>query len=121
MIDFEDDYYIYIATPNGFNVYNKSQENIKRYFKQRSSSLLSNNINSIIRISETELLIATDKGINMFNTSSKKFSKTLIAEGKNVSHLFKINSDKYFGPGQAGPDQGVIVTQDSVISSETPW
>ena len=95
LIDFEDDYYIYIATPNGFNLYNKSQGNVKRYFKQRSSSLLSNNINSIIRISETELLIATDKGINMFNTSSKKFSKTLIAEGKNVSHLFKINSDKY--------------------------
>ena len=94
-IDFEDDYYIYIATPNGFNLYNKSQGNVKRYFKQRSSSLLSNNINSIIRISETDLLIATNKEINMFNTSSKKFSKTLIAEGKNVSHLFKINSDKY--------------------------
>jgi ligand-binding sensor domain-containing protein len=95
LIDFEDDYYIYVATPNGFNVYNKSQKNIKRYFKQRSSSLLSNNINSVIRISEKELLIGTDKGINIFNTSSKKFSKTLIAEGKNVSHLFKINSDKY--------------------------
>mgnify|MGYP001997810173 FL=1 len=95
LIDFEDDYYIYVATPNGFNVYNKSQKNIKRFFKQRSSSLLSNNINSVIRISEKELLIGTDKGINVFNTSSKKFSKTLIAEGKNVSHLFKINSDKY--------------------------
>ena len=95
LIDFEDDYYIYIATPNGFNLYNKTQENIKRYFKQRSSSLLSNNINSVIRISETELLIGTDKGINFFNTSSKKFSKKIIAEGKNISHLFKINSYKY--------------------------
>ena len=59
LIDFEDDYYIYVATPNGFNVYNKSQKNIKRYSKQRSSSLLSNNINSVIRISEA--------GVNLDN------------------------------------------------------
>mgnify|MGYP001233255112 CR=1 FL=1 len=95
LIDFEDNSSIYIATPNGFNVYNKSQENVKRYFKQRSTSLLSNNINTILRISKTEILLGTDRGINVFNTSSKKFNKTIIAEGKNVSHLYKINSNKY--------------------------
>ena len=95
LIDFEDDSSIYIATPNGFNVYNKSQKNIKRYFKQRSSSLLSNNINSILRISETEILVGTDRGINIFNTSSKKFDKRFFGIEKNISHIFKINYDRY--------------------------
>ena len=95
LIDFFEDNSIYIGTPNGFNVFNKSQKNIKRYFKQRSSSLLSNNINSVMRISETELLVVTDNGINIFNTSSKKFDKRLIAKGKNISHVFNISSDKY--------------------------
>ena len=33
----------------------------------------------------------------------------------------KINFTKNFGSGLAGPDRGVVVTRDSVISSETPW
>ena len=95
LVDFEEDSSTYIGTPNGFNVFNKSQKNIKRYFKQRSSTLLSNKINSILRISTKELLVATKNGINIFNTSSKKFEKKIIGLGKNISHIFKINSDKY--------------------------
>ena len=95
LIDFFDESSIYIGTPNGFNVFDKSQENIRRYFKQRSSALLSNKINSVLRVSEKELLVATDNGINFFNTSSKKFNKKVVGLGKNISHIFNIRGDEY--------------------------
>ena len=66
---------IFIGTPNGFNVFNRSQKTVKRYLKQRSSSLLSNNIKSIVRISNKELFVATDNGINIFSELSEKFEK----------------------------------------------
>ncbi len=58
LIDLEDDDSFYIATSNGFNVYDRVQKTIKRYFKRRSSTLLSNNINQIHRISDSKLLVA---------------------------------------------------------------
>ena len=95
LVDFFDESSVYIGTPNGFNIFDKSQKNIRRYFKQRSSALLSNKINAILRISEKELLVATDNGINFFNTRSKKFNKDVISSGKNISHLFNIDGDEY--------------------------
>ena len=95
LIDIEDDEFFYIATSNGFNVYDRAQKTIKRYFKRRSSTLLSNNINQIHRISDSELLINTDRGINIFNTNSKKFSNKIVAKGKNVEQLFEINKNNF--------------------------
>tara|TARA_Y100001970_G_scaffold92871_1_gene117130 strand:- start:91799 stop:95014 length:3216 start_codon:yes stop_codon:yes gene_type:complete len=95
LIDLQEDESFYIATINGFNVYDRDQKTIKRYFKKRSSTLLSNNINQIHRISDSELLINTDRGINIFNTNSKKFSNKIVAEGKNIEQLFEINKNNF--------------------------
>ena len=95
LIDLEEDESVYIASSNGFNVYDRTQKTIKRYFKKRSSNLLSNNINQIHRISDSELLVNTDRGINIFNTNSKNFSNKIIADGKNVEQLFEINKNNF--------------------------
>ena len=95
LIDLDDDKSFYIATSNGFNVYDRAQKTIKRYFKKRSSTLLSNNINQIHRISDSQLLVITDNGLNIFNTKSKKFSNKIIARGKNIQQLFQISKKKF--------------------------
>jgi len=119
LIDFEEDLSIYIGTPNGFNMFNKSQKNIKRYFKQRSSSLLSNKINSLLRISKKEILVATENGINIFNTSSKKFDKKTIGSGKNISHIFKIISDQYCFISQGKFYTFELNNENSITSLDT--
>ena len=84
---------IFIGTPNGFNVFNRSQKTVKRYIKQRSSSLLSNNIKSIVRISNNELLVATGNGINIFNEFSEKFDKNIFGKGVDVDLISKIDEN----------------------------
>ncbi len=54
LIDFAKER-VFVGTPNGLNVFNRSQKTFKRYIKQRSSSLLSNNIKSVLRFSNKEL------------------------------------------------------------------
>ena len=86
---------IFVGTPNGFNVFNRSQKTVKRYIKQRSSSLLSNNIKSIVRISNKELFVATDNGINIFSELSEKFEKKILGKGVDIDFISKIDENTY--------------------------
>ena len=94
LIDFGEER-IFIGTPNGFNVFNRSQKTVKRYIKQRSSSLLSNNIKSIVRISNKELFVATDNGINIFSELSEKFEKKILGKGVDIDLISKIDENTY--------------------------
>ena len=52
--------FILIGTVNGFNVYDRTQKTVKRYFKKAGSYLLSNEINDIEPLNSTNLfLVAT--------------------------------------------------------------
>ena len=94
LVDFGEEK-IFIGTPNGLNVFNRSQKTVKRHIKHRSSSLLSNNIKSIIRLSNKEILVATDNGINIFNELSEKFDKKIFAKGKNIDLISEIDKNSY--------------------------
>ena len=94
LIDFAKER-VFVGTPNGLNVFNRSQKTFKRYIKQRSSSLLSNNIKSVLRFSNKELFIATDNGINIFNEFSEKFEKITLAKGKKIDLIAEIDKKTY--------------------------
>ena len=92
---FEDNAgYIYVGTNDqGLSVYNKYTETFTNYKAGLGSKTLSNNsIRSIIDLNSSELLIATDEGLNIFNKASKQFSvvKTENLESAdNLTYIFK--------------------------------
>ena len=92
---FEDNEgYIYVGTNDqGLSVYNKYTETFTNYKAGLGSKTLSNNsIRSIIDLNSSEILIATDEGLNIFNKASKQFSvvKTEnIESADNLTYIFK--------------------------------
>ena len=92
---FEDNAgYIYVGTNDqGLSVYNKYTETFTNYKAGLGSKNLSNNsIRSIVDLNSSDLLIATDEGLNVFNKASKQFSvvKTENLESAdNLTYIFK--------------------------------
>ena len=69
--------YIYFGSNGGgLSVYNKYTETFINYRSGLNANSLSNNIvRDIISVNETELLISTASGINLFNKTSKNFKQ----------------------------------------------
>ena len=78
---------MFVGTSNGFNVFNRKQKIFKRFFKKKRSSLISNNILSLARVDEKNILVATDGGINVFNTENESFLKDFVIPEFNVKSL----------------------------------
>jgi ligand-binding sensor domain-containing protein len=99
---FEDkEGFIYVGTNDqGLSIFNKYIETFTNYKAGLGSKTLSNNsIRSIIDLSATELLIATDEGLNIFNKTSKQFSivKTENDESAdNLTYIFKDSKNQIY-------------------------
>ncbi len=85
---------IYIGTDDeGLSVLNKKTEKFTNYKNSlNKKSISSNSVQFIIELSINELLIATDNGLNLFNTDTKEFeliNSTDSVETIDLKHIFK--------------------------------
>ena len=95
--DFDDKQFVYIATDNGLNIYNRKNRTIQRLLDRADrGALLSKNIKSISRIDEQVLLIATDRGVNIFDTTKQTFTKKTFFADRNIKSLSKVQGNLFF-------------------------
>ncbi len=95
--DFDDKQFVYIATDNGLNIYNRENRTIQRLLDGTDrGALLSKNIKSIYRIDEQVLLIATDRGVNIFDTNKQIFSKKNFLAERSIESLSKVKGNFFF-------------------------
>ncbi len=95
--DFDDKQFVYIATDNGLNIYNRENRTIQRLLDRTDrGALLSNNIKSMYRIDEQTLLIATDRGVNIFDTNKQIFSKKYFLAESSIESLSKVKGNFFF-------------------------
>lgn len=92
---------IYIGTNDGgMSVFNKAKEtftNFKPGLSQKSIS--GNSINKIIELSENELLIATENGLNRFDKINNTFDVVAVKEFSQpfeIKNLFKCSDQSYW-------------------------
>ena len=76
--DFSNEEKIYVATKNGFNIFDRAKKTFKRFFKREGSPLLSSHIRYLHRLNPSTLLVITDKGINSFDTIKQEFDEQVI-------------------------------------------
>ena len=93
--DFSDTEKIYIATRNGFNVFDRLKKTFKRYFQREGSPLLSSQIKFLHRLTPSTLLVFTEKGINSFNTLKQEFDTQLIYFDTKILKIFHISEDQF--------------------------
>lgn len=99
---FEDtDGSLYIGTNDGgLSVYNPKIQTFTNYKSGLGSKTLSNNsVRHIVKLNDTELLIATEEGFNIFNKTTKQF--TQINESNNLAitdlkQIFKTKSNSIY-------------------------
>ena len=88
--------FILIGTINGFNVYDRTQKTVKRYFKKTGSYLLSNEINDIEPLNSTNLfLVATSIGLNVFDSKNNQFTKDVLFQNQKVVDVTKIDNQTF--------------------------
>ena len=84
--------FILIGTINGFNLYDRVQKTVKRFFKQKGSYLLSNEINDIESLNSTNLfLVASNSGINIFDSKNNQFTKDILFQNQKVIDITKVD------------------------------
>ena len=76
---------VYLATNNGFNIYNKQLKTFKRYFKGNQTKMSSNLIIGL-QYFNNKIFIASENEVVVFNKESSKFEK--IFSSKNKIHSF---------------------------------
>lgn len=75
------------TSDGGLNMQKKGEKGFLRYRKE--NGLASNNIRTIIQLSDDEILLGTSNGINILNTQSTEISHYNISDSKNgsISHF----------------------------------
>jgi hypothetical protein len=89
-LDFSSDKKVYIATRNGFNVFDRSLKTFKRYFQRAGSLLTSSNIKALRRLDSDSLLVITDLGVNVYDTLAGEFEEDYVLfenPAVSVSHI----------------------------------
>ena len=88
--------FILIGTVNGFNVFDRKQKTVKRFFKKTGSSLLSNEINDIQSLNANHLfLVATPNGLNIFDSKSNEFIKDVLFKNQKVVDVAKVDTQSF--------------------------
>jgi len=88
--------FILIGTVNGFNVFDRKQKTVKRFFKKTGSSLLSNEINDIESLNANHLfLVATPNGLNIFDSKSNEFIKDVLFKNQKVVDVAKVDTQSF--------------------------
>ena len=88
--------FILIGTINGFNVFDRKQKTVKRFFKKTGSYLLSNEINDIESLNANHLfLVATPNGLNIFDSKSNEFIKDILFKNQKVIDVAKVDTQSF--------------------------
>ena len=88
--------FILIGTINGFNVFDRKQKTVKRFFKKTGSYLLSNEINDIESLNANHLfLVATPNGLNIFDSKSNEFIKDVLFKNQKVVDVAKVDTQSF--------------------------
>ena len=88
--------FILIGTVNGFNVFDRKQKTVKRFFKKTGSYLLSNEINDIESLNANHLfLVATPNGLNIFDSKSNQFIKDVLFQNQKVIDVAKVDNQSF--------------------------
>ena len=88
--------FILIGTVNGFNVFDRKQKTVKRFFKKTGSYLLSNEINDIESLNANHLfLVATPNGLNIFDSKSNEFIKDVLFKNQKVVDVAKVDTQSF--------------------------
>ena len=88
--------FILIGTVNGFNVFDRKQKTVKRFFKKTGSYLLSNEINDIESLNDKHLfLVATPNGLNIFDSKSNQFIKDVLFQNQKVIDVAKVDNQSF--------------------------
>ena len=85
---------VFIATNNGFNVFNKKLKTFKRYFKGKKSKLTSNKIVGIEEY-ENKLLIASENELVVFNIETSTFDN-MVSVSSPIKSLLSISEGPVF-------------------------
>ena len=90
---------LYIGTQtSGLSVYNRYSETFTNYKPSlKKSSISSPSIKNILPINNNELLIGTEKGLNIFNKTTKSFEVIALNNSSNdfyINKLFKTSTNK---------------------------
>lgn len=102
-----DSDFTFIATKNGFNVFNNKQNTFKRYFKGKKTLLTSNNIIGILSFGQSLLLVSenevvrydiANKSFQLLHSSRDKILAVNSVGGKNFIYTktkrFQIDQDE---------------------------
>jgi len=88
--------FILIGTINGFNVYDRIQKTVKRFFKKTGSFLLSNEIHDIESFNGSNLfLVATSSGINIFDSKNNQFTKDIFFQDQKIIDISKVDNQSF--------------------------
>jgi ligand-binding sensor domain-containing protein len=88
--------FILIGTSNGFNVYDRIQKTVKRFFKKTGSFLLSNEIHDIESFNGSNLfLVATSSGINIFDSKNNQFTKDIFFQDQKIIDISKVDNQSF--------------------------
>ncbi len=88
--------FILIGTSNGFNVFDRTQKTVKRFFKKTGSFLLSNEIHDIESFNGSNLfLVATSSGINIFDSKNNQFTKDIFFQEQKIIDISKVDNQSF--------------------------
>ena len=88
--------FILIGTINGFNVFDRTQKTVKRFFKKTGSFLLSNEIHDIESFNGSNLfLVATSSGINIFDSKNNQFTKDIFFQDQKIIDISKVDNQSF--------------------------
>ena len=85
---------VFIASENGFNVYDKKLKTFKRYFKGKKSKLSSNNIIGLKEY-KNKILVASENELLVFDIESSDFKK-LVSPSSPIKSLLSIDDGIVF-------------------------
>jgi ligand-binding sensor domain-containing protein/serine phosphatase RsbU (regulator of sigma subunit) len=109
---------IFIGTNDqGLSVYNKYTKQFTNYVtKEGEIELPDNSVRYIEALNENELLIATDKGLSVFDKTKKVFN-TLKVNGNikasNIKYIFRDNNDRFW---IASFDNGLFMLDNKCLT-----
>ncbi len=111
-IIFEDDK-VFIATTNGFNVYNKKLKTFKRYFKGKKSLFTTNNIIGIKKKEPDKIIIATQNELVLFDLIENNFVKRIGVSG-SINQLVSFSDETTIL--KSGNKQFEVILDDDNLS-----
>ena len=82
---------VFIATQNGFNVYNRKLKTFRRYFKGEQSKLSTNVIVGVQNF-KNKILVASENEVVTFNPESSRFKK-IFSPKEKINSFVSINNE----------------------------